>query len=113
MSDAIVLDTPAQISAWQFMSAISQLTLELKTGLNFYGHRGSVLKGIQARGWTSVEGRATKRNKLLALSELLDTAIRVDLHDGPVCQSAEEFLAETLAEMGVTIDRSETVPVAG
>lgn len=109
----ISLDTPQQISAWQFMSAISQLTLELQTGMNYYGHRGSVLKGIQARGWTSVEGRATKRAKLLALSELLDTAKRVGIHDGPVCAHAEKLLAETLASMGLMIERAEDVPVAG
>lgn len=104
MSDATILDKPEQISAWYFASAISQLTLELKTGLNFYGHKGSVLKGIQQRGWTSVEGRATRKAKVLALSELLDTAARIGL-DGPVVTSGEAELERQCDDLGVTIER--------
>lgn len=100
-----VLDTPAQISAWQFVSGISQLSLEVKTGTNFYGSRGSVLKGLQARGWTSVTGRATKKAKVLALAELIATA-RDNGLDGPVTDLAQKTLTEALDANGWVLEVS-------
>lgn len=93
-----VLDQPAQISAWYYMSAVSQLALEIKTGQNYYGSRGSVLKGIQARGLTSVTGNATRRNKLLALAELLH-----EQPSSPVVDLARKTLAEALEKDGLVI----------
>lgn len=102
MTDAIVLDTPEQINHWVFASAISQLALEVKLGINT-SSRGSVLKGIQARGWTSVTGRATRRNKLLTLAELLH-----EQPSSPVVDLARRTLAEACEADGIQI-----VPVAG
>jgi hypothetical protein len=95
---ATVIDTPEGISAWYFLSAVSQLSLEIKTGRNYYG-KTSVLKGIQARGWTSVTGRATKVNKMVALTELLH-----EQPASPVVNLARETLAAACAEMGITIE---------
>jgi hypothetical protein len=96
--DAIVLDRPEQISAWVFLSAISQLALEVKTGQNYYG-RTSVLKGIQAKGWTSVTGKATKINKVTALAELLH-----EQPSSPVIDLARKTLDAACAEMGITFE---------
>jgi hypothetical protein len=98
-----VLDTPEQINAWRYLSAVSQLSLEVQLGTNYYGSRGSVLKGIQANGWTSVTGRATRRNKLLALAELLH-----EQPSSPVIDLARKTLAEACEADGIQI-----VPVAG
>lgn len=45
MSDAIVIDTPEGIAHWRMASAISMLSLEVKTGLKH--SRGSVLKACE------------------------------------------------------------------
>ena len=100
---ATVIDTPEGIANWYYLSAVSQLGFELRTGRNYYG-RVSVLKGIQARGWVSVTGRATKINKMLALAEL----IHGQPATSPVINRAREALAAACEEEGVTI---ESVPV--
>ena len=86
------------ISAWYFLSAISQLALEVKTGRNYYGST-SVLKGIQQRGWAPA-GRCTRRAKLEALANLLDGQPA-----GPVIDLARQTLAEALEKDGLDLVR--------
>lgn len=94
---ATTIDTPEGISNWYFLSAVSQLHLELKTGMNYYG-KTSVLKALQLRGYTSVTGRATVRNKVLALAELLEGQ-----PSGPVIDLARATLAAKLDELGLQV----------
>lgn len=95
----IILDTPAQIQGWYFLSAVSQLAFELKSGHNWYG-KTSVLKGIQARGWAPA-GRATRRAKILALAHLLD-----EQPAGPVIDLARTTLQEALDADGLVLTRA-------
>jgi len=101
VSETTVLDTPEGINTWFYLSAVSQLGLEIKTGRNYYG-RTSVLKGIQARGMTSVTGNATKINKMLALAELL-----WEQPSSPVIDLARETLQAACDEMGIEIKPAE------
>jgi hypothetical protein len=92
------------IQAWFVLSAISQLSLEISTGRNFYGKR-SVYGGLAQHGLLA-EGRparATKRNKMLALADILDMCDENGLATGAVGRTARETLATACAEMGVVI----------
>lgn len=91
-----VLDKPEQITAWYYLSAVSQLALELKSGHNYYG-RTSVLKGIQQRGWAPA-GKATRLNKALALAGLL-----YEQPSSPVIDLARQTLAEVCDELQIEI----------
>lgn len=94
-----VLDQPAQINAWVFLSRVSQLALELKTGLNT-SSRGSVYKVIRGQiiPEDMLPARATKQNKALALAMLLH-----DQDSSPTIDLARTTLAEVLAEEGWVI----------
>lgn len=96
---SFVLDQPAQISNWYFLSAISQLSLEIKTGRNFYG-KVSVYKPLRERYMPGFPARATVQNKLLMLATLLEAAPD---EDGPVFTSARATLADKLAELGLEL----------
>lgn len=98
-----VIDTPAGIANWYYLSAVSQLTLELRTGRNYYG-RTSVLTALVNRGWFEPQ-RATKRNKLIALATLIDNA--GDEATGPVFDRAIETVANVSKEMGVILVPAE------
>lgn len=91
-----VLDQPQQITAWVFLSRVSQLSLELKTGLNT-SSRGSVYGAIRGRIIPAdmLPPRATKRNKALALAMLLH-----EQPSSPVIDLARETLSEVLNENG-------------
>jgi hypothetical protein len=81
------------ITAWYVLSAISQLSLELKTGQNFYGKR-SVYSGLAQHGLLAPERgtRATKRNKMLALADILTMCEENGLDVGAVGTSAQNRL---------------------
>lgn len=99
-----VIDTPQGISHWFLLSAVSQLGLEIKTGRNFYGKR-SVYSGLRQHGLLAPErpDRATKRNKMLALADILDAASDQGIDLGEVGRSARATLDAACAEMGVVI----------
>lgn len=88
-----------QISNWYFLSAVSQLTLELETGHNYYG-KVSVYKGIRARFIPALPARATVQNKLIAMATLLEA---VDGEPGEVFEHARKVLAAKLAELGLEL----------
>ena len=96
----VVIDTPAGISNWYFLSAVSQLTLELQTGRNYYG-KTSVYKGIRLNFIPGLPARATKRNKVLALGCLLNSSSD---QTGPLFEKGREVLASTLEEMGLELN---------
>lgn len=101
-----VIDTPQGIRVWTVLSAVSQLALELKTGHNYYGKR-SVYAGLAQHGLLA-EGRsprATKRNKMLALADIL-TMCKENGLDGEVIASAQATLDKACAEEGVVIEAS-------
>lgn len=100
--DATVLDQPAQISNWYFLSAVSQLTLELETGRNYYG-KTSVYKGIRMRFIPGLPERATVRNKLVAMGCLLDA---VEGEDSEVFAKARTVLQVKLNELGLELTRA-------
>lgn len=91
------IDTPAGISHWYFMSAVSQLGLELKTGLNYYG-KTSVYKGIRQNMMPDLPPRATVVNKCVALATLLH-----EQPASPVIDLARKTLDEKCAELGIAI----------
>jgi hypothetical protein len=93
------------ISAWFVLSAISQLSLEIKTGRNFYGKR-SVYSGLAQRGLLAPGSptRATKRNKMLALANLLTMCEDNGLATGEVGVSARKTLDAACIEEGVVIE---------
>lgn len=93
------------IRVWTILSAISQLSLELKTGHNFYGKR-SVYSGLAQHGLLAAERgtRATKRNKMLALADILTMCEENGLDVGEVGTSARETLAKACIEEGVVIE---------
>lgn len=93
-----IIDTPEGISNWRFMSAVSQLSLELSTGTNFYGSRGSVYGPIRRDYIPGLPERATKRNKLIALATLLEGQPA-----GPVVDRARATLAEVLDAAGLVL----------
>lgn len=97
------IDTPAGISNWRLMSAISQLSLELSTGTNFYG-KVSVYKAIRRDYIEGLPERATFNNKCLALRTFLDNLDEVTLA-GPVCTRAQEVLTRVMAEKGLAFVR--------
>lgn len=91
-----VLDQPEQITAWVYLSRISQLSLELKTGM--LTSRGRSVYGV-IRGTIipadMLPKAGTKRNKCLALAMLLH-----EQPEGPVVNLARKNLNEILAEEG-------------
>lgn len=91
------IDTPRAISHWYFMSAVSQLGLELKTGLNYYG-KTSVYKAIRLRMLPDAPPRATAVNKCVMLATLLH-----EQPAGPVVDLARKTLDEKCAELGIEI----------
>ena len=93
-----IIDTPQGISNWRLMSAISQLSLELTTGQNFYG-KVSVYKAIRRDYIEGLPERATLQNKCLAMRTFLDN-LPDDVKAGPVCTRAAESLAKVMAEKG-------------
>jgi hypothetical protein len=96
----VVLDQPAQIANWRLMSAVSQLALEVSTGENFYGSKGSVYHPIRRDYIDGLPARATMRNKCLALATFLN-----NLPDGPVVRNARKSLEERLAKEGWQISQ--------
>lgn len=95
------------IRAWFVLSAISQLSLEISTGRNYYGKR-SVYSGLAQHGLLA-EGaptRATKRNKMLALANILTMCEDNDLSTGEVGLRAKQVLATACDEEGVVIERA-------
>ena len=97
---AVILDTPAQINGWQYLSAVSQLTSEIETGRNWYG-KTSTLTALVRRGIFPPQ-RATRTNKMLALAMLIH-----DVPGGPVVDHARKALAKACAEDGVIITMTE------
>lgn len=91
------IDTPQAISHWYFMSAVSQLGLEIKTGLNYYG-KTSVYKALRLRMFPDAPARATVVNKCVMLATLLE-----DQPAGPVIDLARKTLDEKCAELGIAI----------
>lgn len=100
---SVVLDTPAQISGWVYMSAISQITLEIKTGTNFYG-KVSAYKGVRGRIIPAemLPARATRLNKIMALTMLV-----WGQPSGPVVDSARDLLGKIAAEEGIVFVLTE------
>jgi hypothetical protein len=93
------------IRAWFVLSAISQLSLEISTGRNFYGKR-SVYSGLAQHGLLA-EGsptRATKRNKMLALANILTMCKDNGLDTGEVGKTAQATLDKACIEEGVVIE---------
>jgi len=99
---SFTLDTPAQISNWHFLSAVSQLTFELETGKNWYG-KTSVYKGIRNLFIPGLPPRATVQNKLVAMGMMLEAA---EGDDGEVFDKARTVLAAKLEELGLELTRS-------
>lgn len=94
---SIVLDQPEQINGWVYMSAVSQLALEIRTRTNYYGKR-SVYSGIRGRIVPAemLPARATRQNKILALTLLCHGHA-----PSPVFNLAREVLAEVAAVEGI------------
>lgn len=97
------IDTPQGIANWRLMSAISQLSLELSTGTNFYG-KVSVYKAIRRDYIDGLPERATFANRCLALRTFLDN-LPQEVLDGPVCTRAAETLTRVMAEKGMAFTR--------
>lgn len=98
-----MLDTPAQINGWYYMSAVSQLTLEIRTGHNYYG-KTSAYTGIRGRIIPAdmIPARATRTNKIMAL-----TLLCYGQDSGPVIDGARKVLAEVEATEGIAFTLSE------
>jgi hypothetical protein len=97
-SEATVLDTPAQIGGWYYMSAVSQLTSEIRTKTNYYS-KGSVYHGILnniVKGAIPLPARATRQAKVMML-----TALCYDQAPSPVINSARACLAQVAREEGI------------
>lgn len=96
---SIVLDTPAQMSGWVYMSAVSQLSSEISTRTNWYGKR-SVYSGIRGRIIPAdmIGARATRENKILAL-----TMLCWEQEPSPVIDRARAVLAEVTATEGIIV----------
>lgn len=101
----VSLDTPAQIGAWQYLSAVSLLALEIKTKTNYYG-KTSVYTGIRrntsivpAESQEMFPVRATRANKVLLL-----TALCYGQPSGPVVDSARDTLAVVARDEGIAFD---------
>lgn len=97
-----IIDTPEGIATWRYLSAVSQLSLEISTGMNYYG-KTSVLTALCNQGVFPAM-RATKKNKLIALATLVDN---MGDDDGPVVTRAREVIAQGCDELGI-----ELVPVS-
>lgn len=96
-TETIVLDQPAQISGWFYLSAVSQLTTEIRTKTNYYG-KVSAYSGIRGKIIPAemLPPRATRVNKIMAL-----TMLCWDQPGGPVIDAAREVLATVEREEGV------------
>lgn len=92
-----VLDNPPAISMWYVLSAVSQLTFELKTGRNYYG-KTSVYTGIRRNMIADLPARATVPNKLIALNCILTNCPD---ETGEVWDEARTVLAAKLEELGL------------
>lgn len=105
MSETTLTRENGGIQAWYVLSAISQLSLEISTGRNFYGKR-SVYSGLAQHGLLAPErGKtATKRNKMLALADILLAAKEQGFDTGEVGVTAQATLDAACAEMGVVIE---------
>lgn len=69
--EATVIDTPAGISAWQFLSRMHQLALELNTGMTH--SRGPILRAMYREGLIDADLRGTRANKRAVLALMVDT----------------------------------------
>lgn len=92
-----VLDQPAQITSWVYLSAVSQLSQEISTRTNYYGKR-SVYSGIRGRIIPAemLPARATRTNKVLALTMLV-----YGQAGSAVIDRAREVLADVAAVEGI------------
>lgn len=70
MAEAIVLDTPAAIDAWRFLSRMHQIALELNTGMT--NSRGPILRAMHREGLIDVELKGTAGNKRKVLALMVD-----------------------------------------
>lgn len=70
MSEATVIDTPAGISAWVFLSRMHQIALELNTGMK--NSNGPILRNMYREGLIDVELRGTVQNKRMVLQMMVD-----------------------------------------
>jgi hypothetical protein len=68
---ATVLDTPAQISMWVFRSRMSQLAIEIVTGMK--SSRGPILAAMYREGLIDVNLRGTKINKQRVLRMMCES----------------------------------------
>ena len=98
---AVVLDTPAQISGWYYLSAVSQLSLEIRSGRNFYNNgKRSVYGALRGRIIPAdmLHPAATRANKVLALAMLC-----YDQPAGPVIDAARALLDEVADTEGLVV----------
>lgn len=93
------------IAFWQFASAVSQLTLEVETGNNYYG-KTSVYTGLRRNYMPGFPARATLRNKLLMLGCLLQQVPAEEIAKSEVFSHGKRALDTKLAELGLELTPS-------
>lgn len=71
MSDeTIILDTPAQIQAWVYLSRMYQLALEINTKMK--ASRGSIMASLYFEGILPNKMMGTRKNKIAVLRAMAE-----------------------------------------